>query len=139
MRAWSSIAAAGAMLQKLKLMFNLEIIAVQRNLAASAQEASDMLARCASAGHAGHAPQTPVPRSASTTKRSAALDSPVLSADQYQQLQQRALWTKRQDEVQTLLNSVTALHAQLQALCKKGDEVNSEVRQQVHPCFLNVR
>lgn len=165
------------MLQKLKLMFNLEIIAVQRNLAASpGQDDEQLLALVGAGGGAvrGHGTATPGTAVAAGAAVSGAAACAGLGAgpganlallfarrpaagaadavlrlqpsapQQQQQLvlaaedvtaalaaaQQRALWLRRNDEVSVLLGTVTQLHTQLQALCKRAEEASegSEVR-----------
>ncbi len=96
------------MLQKLKLMFHLELIAVQRNLTTNSAE-DDKAGSKRQIGGLGQGL------------------GPIHTEVSFSLQHQRSLWIKRQGEVQVLLSTVTQLHVMLQELCRKTEEGMAEV------------
>eukprot|EP00798_Chlamydomonas_sp_ICE-L_P010137 gene10137-8039_t len=109
--------ALGALLQKLMLIFNLEIIAIQRNseaLSASALECVDK------------------PQALRKGGKPNKIIDPAAAKQQ---------WIRRQTEVQQLLTTVTRLNAQLQAISHAEDvkpqEPQSTTRSPPHEAVLD--
>jgi len=134
----------GAMLQKLKLMLNLETIALRLKQATSTQQAylADELAASAAAAAAANSSANLLGTGAGGGGKALAgsliaiqaasrggapgTARPNLGVNQLQ-LDETALWTKRLDQVQVLLSTATQLHGMLLKICEKTDEV----------CFLH--
>ncbi|GAX81490.1 hypothetical protein CEUSTIGMA_g8919.t1 [Chlamydomonas eustigma] len=136
----------GAMLQKLKLMFNLETIALQANLSNLMQQQQQ--ADAAAAGEDSSFPgDTLVPAAAAAAKQTsgtslaphfsiptlgippAAGNSMPATAQkmaagwqpQNSVSEEKALWTRRLEQVQALLATSKGLHEMLQSLCEKPE------------------
>jgi hypothetical protein len=101
-----------SMLLKMKLMFNLEIIALEKNIA-TLTESIEEGARAAARVEDSQI-LTPHPR------------NPVASSTH--EIKQRQLLFRRLDEIKVLQSSATQLHATLKAICDPQRRPNSEVR-----------
>ena len=116
---------SGSMLQKLKLMLNLETIALRHKQSALAEKqqadaAEDVVtSAAASAASVGGVKMQAGPL---ITLRAAARNSSGRPFGVPQlQLDERALWAKRLDQVQILLVTVTQLHNMLLKICDKTE------------------
>lgn len=116
-----------ALLQKLKLMFNLELIAIQHNIQVQAQTTAS-----ASEAASGATLQPPVPAS-STAVSIPPTAGPVSSAVGLSPAKgknkmvmdsagQNLYWSHRLEEVQNLLRSVNVQMKTLSVLCQKPEE-----------------
>ncbi|GLC42508.1 hypothetical protein PLESTB_001105600 [Pleodorina starrii] len=140
----------GSMLQKLKLMFNLELIAIQRNVshiqaqhdaaAAQQQQLHDQQHRAGagqqqllpgtetapeSAARAGGGALQIAAAAAATHGGGAATASTLVSMltkpRGMEPANVRLLWSRRQEEITQLLGTVTQLHDNLKALCRRDE------------------
>ncbi len=136
----SGIPSPGSMLQKLKLMFNLELIAIQRNLALLQQQQQQAAAE-GEGGAAATTGATAAPGGASTAASVATgvtqlqLLTPSGGVRQLtmghghgrhhgppEPAGARLLWLRRQDEMTQLLNTVSQLHDHLKQLCRRDEQ-----------------
>ncbi|GIL60399.1 hypothetical protein Vafri_14847 [Volvox africanus] len=135
-----------SMLQKLKLMFNLELIAIQRNMAhllaqqdATQQQQQQLHNQTGPKTHelqriGQHQQQL---GSEASVRPAAALPLPVSTASAasvatskqrvgMEPANVRLLWARRQEEITQLLTTVTQLHDNLKALCRRDEPAPGE-------------
>ncbi|GIL80568.1 hypothetical protein Vretimale_16011 [Volvox reticuliferus] len=137
----------GSMLQKLKLMFNLELIAIQRNMshlqqqhdATTQQQHNQTGLNTYEQQRTGQQPQqlgseassrpaAALPPPASTASISMGAGAIVATSKHrgVEPASVRLLWARRQDEITQLLTTVTQLHDNLKALCRRDEPAPGE-------------
>lgn len=137
---------AGSMLQKLKLMFNLELIAIQRNVthiqaqqdATQQQQAAVNLDVTGQQQLQQQQQQQDMPELADPLiLRPTSVSLPVANgldllapmATKHRIVEPanaRLLWARRQDEITQLLSTVAQLHDKLKALCRRDEPAPGE-------------
>ncbi|EFJ40620.1 hypothetical protein VOLCADRAFT_108077 [Volvox carteri f. nagariensis] len=149
----------GSMLQKLKLMFNLELIAIQRNVTHlqaqhDAAQQQQLLQGGANTNEqhrqgAGQQAQSQQPGSEpmDVSTRAAVAPTPTIFTfggaagalaaisskhrGGMEPANVRLLWARRQDEITQLLTTVTQLHDNLKALCRRDEPLAGEATETV--------